>query len=367
MRNNSPLLRIGAVFTTVVAITLAAAPAQGTARVDPEANDPETLIKCSVLDGEQFCTVLGFIDIEHGSAAWKKYIAEALSAPDSDTGDMSLSSQLAELSAMPAEKLAVRQQQQLTDARAAVGKVKLYDYLGGDSEIPDNFFREYPSLKIEEHSAEATSLRGEAQSDGSSHQIVASTNASASYSTIPASSYIMYGHDTEQETWYWCGPAAMQMLDWGDPADDGLDPQSLWASLLGTTHNGTGISAIVSQINSSTTWDSKAGTYSVVSVANNTQYWFRSVHRAQLGLYKAPVLEHVRLRKAYFNYLNYDHGGHFQVGRGYYNSGDNISIMDPYDERDFRSGGAASGGLHSLPVAKLWNATKANSLKNIGI
>lgn len=40
----------------------------------------------------------------------------------------------------------------------------------------------------------------------------------------------------------------------------------------------------------------------------------------------------------------FDHSGRFQTGRGYSYATDTISSFEPYDEWDWKSGGAATGG-----------------------
>ncbi len=37
-----------------------------------------------------------------------------------------------------------------------------------------------------------------------------------------------------------------------------------------------------------------------------------------------------------------------------------MGIIDPYDERDHRSGGAASGGCHVIPLDTMWATTLAH-------
>ncbi len=186
-----------------------------------------------------------------------------------------------------------------------------------------------------------------AAASGNSTRLAVSSDPSKDYE------YIMPNVARDQKTSYWCGPATMEMMDLGDGGS--LRTQAKWAELLGTTTDGTGIGAMKDGMNAYTTWDNTAGKYVTVDLSDRTASWFFSAHRTRVGFTKSPVVEHVQLLMKYFSYLNYNHGGHYQVGRGYSSTtGNVIGIIDPYDERDYRSGGAASGGYHVIPLDKMW-------------
>ncbi|MGZ0153242.1 C39 family peptidase [Kribbella sp. WER1] len=182
---------------------------------------------------------------------------------------------------------------------------------------------------------------------------------------VPASAYIMKGYQTSQEKGYWCGPATFQSIDWAD--DNQKDTQASWAKDLGSTTGGTAISAMVQQTNLKTGWSKAAGTYIVQNVSNwNTQTFFQ-VHQKHLGVYKAPVIEHVQLLKRYFPYLAFNHSGHYQVGRGYDQKNGTIAIFEVFNERRFNSRGNVTDGPKNIPASALFNATLANSFQNIGL
>lgn len=354
MRVTRLLFSRPAIALAVTAVCCSQGSTPAIAATSDDIDRADAVIRCTQIHKEQFCTELGFIDIKRGSIAWRSHLDTMMTTATSDTGDGSFNELVDILEQLPRNKLAERQDQQISSAKSSIIKVELFESLASDPN------RELESTRENPDTPQSAAANLAAHGAGSATEVV---NAS-----IPPSSFIMAGKLTQQERSYWCGPAVMQMIDWGDPGDDGIrDSQSTWASLLGTTSGaGTAISELVSEINSSTTWDSTAGKYATISVAGNTEYWFRSVHRAQLELYESPIVEHVQLRREYFPYLNFNHGGHYQVGRGYTEYGDLISIFDPYDERDFRSDGASSGGVHSLPVGSLFNATLANINQNIG-
>ncbi len=183
---------------------------------------------------------------------------------------------------------------------------------------------------------------------------------------LPASSYIMKGFQTSQDKGYWCGPATFQSIDWAD--DKQKDTQASWAKDLGATTSGTAITAMVKQTNLKTNWDLAAGSYIVQNVGHwNTQKFF-AVHQNHLGDGKpAPVIEHTQLLKRYFPYLAFNHSGHYQVGRGYDAKLGTIGIFEVFNERRFNSRGNVTDGPKNIPASALFNATLANSFKNIGL
>ena len=90
-------------------------------------------------------------------------------------------------------------------------------------------------------------------------------------------------------------------------------------------------------------------------------------HEFRIGYYGAPVIEHVMLKTAFFFYINQNHGGHFQTGKGYNSTAETISIFDPYDERDWVTGGSHSSGPHAVQLDDLWDATQDHAQKNFGV
>ncbi|MET9271753.1 C39 family peptidase [Kribbella sp. NPDC003557] len=181
----------------------------------------------------------------------------------------------------------------------------------------------------------------------------------------PASAYLMKGYQTSQEKGYWCGPATFQSIDWAD--DQQKDTQASWAKDLGSTTSGTAISAMVKQTNLKTAWPKSAGTYIVQNVSHWNAQTFFTVHQKHLGVYKAPVIEHVQLLKRYFPYLAFNHSGHYQVGRGYDTAKGTIAIFEVFNERRFNSRGNVTDGPKNIPASALFNATLANSFQNIGL
>jgi hypothetical protein len=183
--------------------------------------------------------------------------------------------------------------------------------------------------------------------------------------TPPGSAYIMKGYRTSQEKGYWCGPATFQSIDWAD--DDQKDTQASWAKDLGSTTSGTAISSMVKQTNLKTKWDVAAGTYIVQNVSHWNAQKFFQVHQKHLGTNRAPIIEHTQLLKRYFPYLAFNHSGHYQVGRGYDKANGTIAIFEVFNERRFNSRGNVTDGPKNIPASALFNATLANSFRNIGL
>jgi hypothetical protein len=182
----------------------------------------------------------------------------------------------------------------------------------------------------------------------------------------PTSNYIMKGFQTSQDKGYWCGPATFQSIDWAD--DKQKDTQASWAKDLGATTSGTAISSMVKQTNLKTNWDLAAGTYIVQNVSHWTPAKFLQVHQNHLGDgAPAPVIEHVQLLKRYFPYLAFNHSGHYQVGRGYDKKAGTVGIFEVFNERRFNSRGNVTDGPRNIPATAMFNATLANSFKNIGL
>jgi hypothetical protein len=177
--------------------------------------------------------------------------------------------------------------------------------------------------------------------------------------------YIIYDYYREQETSYWCGPATMESLA---DADGNDQTQSHWADELDTTEEGTSIWNLVPVINDHTNWDSSShgGSYAVVSVSGKDQNWFVAQHEERIGIYGAPIAEHVKLWKTYFDYLKYDHGGHYQTGRGYSHSNNKIAIFEPFDERDWCWQGNYTGKRQYVSFQNMWDATYVHPQKNFG-
>lgn len=297
------------------------------------------LNRCVQLSTERYCIGLGFSDVEPSYTRLAKAAdAAPVSAP---TGDVSTADWVSERLAMTDKERIEAEQAEIDVALAGVEKAR------------------YERKRTEmTQSAESTGIGTQAARGG------------------PYT--VMWGYHTKQARSYYCGPATMQSIDWGDPGDDGVkDSQNTWARILGTTANqGTSISALVRTTNSSTTWDNRVNSYIVGSVSNwglttwYDKHWNHFGGNPNARSRKAPIIEHVMLRKAYFPYLKYNHGGHFQVGRGARWTSDTakrIYYFEVYNENDWYSSVTKdTWGPRSIVASTYLNATKAHAQQNIG-
>lgn len=300
------------------------------------------MVRCTSLDGMTYCLHLGFTGADPHSRQWREEVDGYVDQPRSGTGDKRLVDTLRERAAMPYVARRAADIREIQEAWQGVGKARLVDYWRRGVTAPASLFATHSSLPRP-----------------------AAPDCPNPDGCAPSARAILWKW-TEQIRSYYCGPAAFQMIDYGD--DGTLNPQDDIANnWLGTTTAGTSISSMVSATNDHTGWDGKAGPYVVQSVSGWTTANFLNAHANEIGLYGAPVIEHVLLRDEFFDYLRYDHGGHFQMGRAYNYSGDLIGIFEPFDERDWSSGGYATAGPHNDREAyQMLNATKAD-MSNFGI
>ncbi|HET6741621.1 MAG TPA: C39 family peptidase [Kribbella sp.] len=305
------------------------------------ASQAASMMRCFKLDTENYCLGLGFVNQlptgEQRHALMdqpsERSAADAGVEQDIATGDLTPAQLVAQRAALPKSQ---RVTIELDEMQAA--------WNGRDK---------------------ARELRELAASTTPATTTPATTPATPAAPVAPASAYIMKGFQTSQEKGYWCGPATFQSIDWAD--DNQKDTQASWAKDLGATTSGTAISAMVQQTNLKTAWPKAAGSYIVQSVSTWNAQTFLAVHEKHLGVYKAPVIEHVQLLKRYFPYLAFNHSGHYQVGRGYDKAKGTIGIYEVFNERRFNSRGNVTDGPKNIPATALFNATLANSFKNIGL
>ena len=318
-----------------------------------------SILRCFKLDEENYCLGLGFVD----QVPTEAQVREVLNPPavradggvgveqDIPTGDLTPAAFVAERAAMPKS---ARVTTELDEMRAAWdGRDKARD-LRLLAETPDGQTTPAPT-PVPTATPTVTPTQG----------TPAPVTPTVAPVVAPASAYIMKGFQTSQEKGYWCGPATFQSIDWAD--DNQKDTQASWAKDLGATTSGTAISAMVKQTNLKTAWPKSAGAYIVQNVSGWNSKTFMTVHEKHLGVYKAPVIEHVQLLKRYFPYLAFNHSGHYQVGRGYDRAKGTIAIFEVFNERRFNSRGNVTDGPKNIPASALFNATLANSFKNIGL
>ncbi|WP_422386669.1 C39 family peptidase [Kribbella rubisoli] len=341
----------------------------------------ESMLRCFKLDTENYCLGLGFVDKLPTGAQLQSLVSpptlraadEAGVEQDIPTGDLTPADFVAQRAAMPKSTRVTAELDEMQAAWNGREKARELRELVASQTLPVN-----PQATTEEPTPAATATPTATTTPTVTPTVVPTRTAPtvgpskpvppqtpAAPVKTPASAYIMKGFQTSQEKGYWCGPATFQSIDWAD--DNQKDTQASWAKDLGSTTGGTAISAMVQQTNVKTAWPKSAGTYVVQNVSDWNAQTFFTVHQKHLGVYKAPVIEHVQLLKRYFPYLAFNHSGHYQVGRGYDKANGTIAIFEVFNERRFNSRGNVTDGPRNIPASALFNATLANSFQNIGL
>ncbi|WP_272948531.1 C39 family peptidase [Kribbella sindirgiensis] len=339
-----------------------------------------SMLRCFKLDTENYCLGLGFVSqVPTGAQRHALMTEPTLRAADEtgteqdnteqdsteqdiSTGDLTPAAFVKERAALPKSQRVTAELDEMQAAWNGREKARELRELAETQTPPPN---PEPTPEAPPAPTPTSTPTRTAPTLGPSTPVPSPPSTPVAPVVAPASAYIMKGFQTSQEKGYWCGPATFQSIDWAD--DNQKDTQASWAKDLGSTTSGTAISAMVKQTNLKTAWPKSAGTYIVQNVANwNTQTFF-TVHQKHLGVYKAPVIEHVQLLKRYFPYLAFNHSGHYQVGRGYDKAKGTIAIFEVFNERRFNSRGNVTDGPKNIPASALFNATLANSFKNIGL
>ncbi|MFF0267360.1 C39 family peptidase [Kribbella sp. NPDC004536] len=352
-----------------------------------------SMLRCFKLETENYCLGLGFVDqVPTGAQRHALMEQPSLRAADEvgaeqdiPTGDLTPAAFVAQRAALPKSRRVTAELDEMQSAWNGREKARELRELAEANTPPPNAEEEgtpEPSAGLGRPTAEATPTSGPTSTPTATPTVtptIVPTRTAPTTGTpttpvpttpaapvvVPGSAYIMKGYQTSQEKGYWCGPATFQSIDWAD--DNQKDTQASWAKDLGSTTGGTAISSMVQQTNLKTSWPKSAGTYIVQSVSTWNAQTFFAVHQKHLGVYKAPVIEHVQLLKRYFPYLAFNHSGHYQVGRGYDKKNGTIAIFEVFNERRFNSRGNVTDGPRNIPASALFNATLANSFQNIGL
>ncbi|WP_238163127.1 C39 family peptidase [Kribbella capetownensis] len=326
-----------------------------------------SIMRCFNLEEENYCLGLGFVDQVPTGAQLQEVMSPPTVRADGEvgveqdipTGDLTPAAFVAERAAMPTSARVTTELDEMQAAWDGRAKARELRLLAEAPDAPEASPTPTPTPTATATPTVAPTQRVPTQ--GTPGPVTPSVVPV----TAPGSAYIMKGFQTSQEKGYWCGPATFQSIDWAD--DNQKDTQASWAKDLGATTSGTAISAMVKQTNLKTAWPKSAGTYIVQNVSGWNSKTFMTVHEKHLGVYKAPVIEHVQLLKRYFPYLAFNHSGHYQVGRGYDRAKNTIAIFEVFNERRFNSRGNVTDGPKNIPASALFNATLANSFKNIGL
>nr|WP_198152047.1 hypothetical protein [Kibdelosporangium sp. MJ126-NF4]CEL23237.1 large tegument protein [Kibdelosporangium sp. MJ126-NF4]CTQ94399.1 large tegument protein [Kibdelosporangium sp. MJ126-NF4] len=281
-------------------------------------------VRCLPLDGRTYCLHIGWVDHAPSAAELRDRVgAEAAIARRATTsteldarGDMPLSVQLRNWANQPRETRVAQEKGELDQAIQALGKVKLWDQVTAGKPVPSDLVERYPELAGQIQQLGYRDGRSAAQIDEGG---VGDPN-----------------RGQKQINSYYCGPTSFLAMAWTDPRrGDELSPgngytQQFWAGRLGTTTDGTAITAINANINTHLTWKNVIGDYVVVGISGwNVARW-QNLFRNHL--IKAPVQLHPVLYEGNNKY-RMTTGGHFNVARAFNFNPNNpvwqISIYEP--------------------------------------
>ena len=86
--------------------------------------------------------------------------------------------------------------------------------------------------------------------------------------------------------------------------------------------------------------------------------------------YRAPVVLHPVLHRAYYPYLAGDASGHFQVGRGYDKNGRRpllLGYFEPWNQQRFDPSEPAIARVQWRQAYKSYRANQDHAMHNVGV
>ncbi|MGQ0838841.1 hypothetical protein [Actinokineospora sp.] len=273
-------------------------------------------VRCVSLDERTYCLQLGWVDAAPTAAELSDRVrsSDAASERSESAGDLPFADQVRLWAAKSAEQRLADERSELDAARAALGKVKLYDYWIAGKSVPEEFWARYPET-VAWGKSEVTTTG--ADSEFPRYFSVATTGDP--------------NRGQKQSTSHYCGPTSMVAFAWNDPLrGNELSPangftQQLWARddrLKTDAQRATAISDLKDQINEHLTWKNRVGPYIVISNATWETVNWQNMWRDHFGRTSgtsaggAPVQLHVVLNPTN-NSFGMRTGGHLNVGRGY--------------------------------------------------
>jgi hypothetical protein len=348
-------------------------------------------IRCADFEGQRYCLHSGWTEetpseVVAGVTAEANQISMRPAMGTTSTGDADILTTLQTAARMTSSARAAADRAELTAAAEAVAKVWLLRNQIEGIPLPAGFLDRHPEVRIPVAvtrpllRASATSTATAAASPTTTPTTTpTSTPSSTPTSTptrkvwkdYPASARILDKHDVAEQTrTYYCGPTSMQMIAWNWTGTE--QSQEHWASKLGTTSSGTSITDMVRVTNTYTGWDQKkyAGPYIVLDIKNYSYAEWMLLNMRHLVDYRAPLIFHPILLKAYYPYLDDNASGHFQVGRGYDKKGTRpnlISYFEPWNQQRFDPSEPYIDRVQWRDAYKSYRANLAHFQHNIGV
>ncbi|GAA4706991.1 C39 family peptidase [Nocardioides conyzicola] len=345
------------------------------------------LVRCAELDGQRYCLGVGWTDDTEADVRARVATAARVAARSTSTtttGDLDASDALARTASMKPAARAAAERAELESAARSVAKVWLLRHEIQGVALPADFLARHPEARAAAPTSSRTTKPTATPTPTASATPTRTPKPTASASpTAVAPSKTKKGPDyprraailnphrvAEQTRTYWCGPTSMQMIAWGWAGK--AHSQDYWAKKLGTTTSGTGITAMVQTINRSTGWDSTkyAGSYITLDIGDWTYKQWMLLMMRHIVDYRAPVVLHPILHKAYYPYLDDDGSGHYQVGRGYDKNGKKPALLgyfEPWNQQRFDPSEPYIDRVQWRNAYKSYRANEAHYLHNIGV
>lgn len=372
-----------------------------------------SVVRCAVFEGQRYCLGTGWTDDTEIEVQARMIAAARVAARggrQERTGDLDALAQVRQRARLGVDKRAAKETRELVQAARSVAKVVLLRHEVLGEPLPEGFLERHPEARALPTTTAARSTAADAivpaaytaecatptpgqPAPGGPLQPCPSDpwqNQTTSYETAtptptqtptvsatpvpttypPAASILDESQVAEQETTYWCGPTAMQMIGWG--WDQVQKPQSFWAKKLKTGRSGTAITEMVRVINKKTGWDdpTHAGPYIALDIKKFTfEQWWDVIQR-HISIYQAPVVMHPILLRKYFPYLDDDASGHFQVGRGYRTNAKGAPVLgyfEPWNQQRFDRSEPHINRVQWRKAYRSYRANQAHFQHNIGV
>lgn len=368
-----------------------------------------SLVRCALLEGQRYCLGAGWTTDSEGEVQARMATAARVAArttgaaardrgavPET-TGDLDALGLLRRQASLTPAQRARQERRELLEAARSVAKVWLLRHHIEGVQLPDGFLQRHPEARATTGGAGTTG-----RTTGTAVRLTSATTggtatttsaASASASTVPATAPATATASTtatpasttaypaeaailneaqvaEQNRTYWCGPAALQMIQWG--FWQRKPTQRRMAAFLGTTTSGSAISDMVRVINRRSGWDNPeyAGRYVALDIKRFTfgQWW--DLIQRHVATYRAPVVLHPVLIKRFYPYLDDDASGHFQVGRGYKNQPNGLKLLgyfEPWNQQRFNRAEPYIERVQWRRAYRSYRANQAHFQHNIGV
>jgi len=326
-----------------------------------------SVVRCAVFEGQRYCLGSGWTsasesEVQARMAGAARVAARTTSRGSAErTGDVDAAELLQRRAAMAPARRARLERRELVDAARSVAKVWLLRHEIQGVPLPDGFLDRHPEARA------TTDTNTDANTSATSSKAAPATRAAA----YPASAAILDPrHVAAQNRTYWCGPAALQMIQWGFWKK--FVRQRKMARLLGTTTAGTAITDMVRVINRRSGWDNPeyAGRYITLDIKGWTfGQWWQLIER-HIADYQAPVVLHPHLLKRFYPYLDDDASGHFQVGRGYKRQPNGLKLIgyfEPWNQQRFDRSEPFIGRVQWRRAYKSYRANQVHFQHNIGV